>query len=71
MDMEKLKQHLYVIADTFDNIPVTGRTARVRLTAGVDSLMNLANGIEIPQKEEKVSDAKKDVVNDEHDCTES
>lgn len=72
MDMRTIKAQLYAAANEFDNIPVVGKAARVKLTAAVDYLMGVANSIVIEQPVmENPSDAEKEVVSDEHDCAES
>jgi len=71
MDMRTLKAQLYAAANEFDNIPVIGKTARVKLTAAVDYLVSVTNSIVIePPQEMNPSDAEKDVVSDEHDFAE-
>ena len=70
MDMKNLKQQLYAVANAIDAVPVVGKEARVKLTAGVDYLMGIANSIVIEPQETSTKE-EKDVMSDEHDCAES
>ena len=71
MDLRTLKAQLYAAANEFDNVPVVGKPARVKLTAAVDYLMEVVNSIVVePPQIENHSDAEKDVMSNEHDCAE-
>lgn len=61
---EKIAAQILGIAEMLDNTPVSGRTARIRITAAVDALTNLAHSMNDSAADKRQEECHGD------DCTE-